>query len=104
MGQGRLYLSTAHDPESDEVLATVRDTGHGIPKSVQARIFDPFFTTKEVGKGTGLGLSVTHDIIKDHGGRIEVQSPVKHNGKEEQGTAFTVRLPAVHGSEEPVVR
>lgn len=66
----------------------VRDTGKGIPPPDLGKIFDPFFTTKDVGKGSGLGLSVSHGIIKQHGGRIEVKSEAGH------GSTFTVFLPS----------
>ncbi|RUM43339.1 MAG: PAS domain-containing sensor histidine kinase, partial [Desulfocapsa sp.] len=74
---GDLYLSCYYEEESNRVVATIRDTGHGIPEDVMAKIFDPFFTTKSVGKGTGLGLSVSYGIIQEHGGVIEVESPVE---------------------------
>ncbi len=66
---------------------SISDSGSGIPEDKLNRIFEPFFTTKPVGKGTGLGLSITYDIVKKHGGGIEVAS------KAGQGTTFTVRLP-----------
>ncbi|MCA1743578.1 MAG: sensor histidine kinase, partial [Desulfonatronovibrio sp.] len=69
------------------IMVSVRDNGEGIPEPVKARIFDPFFTTKPVGKGNGLGLSVSQGIIKNHGGRIEVQS------EEGKYTIFNVILP-----------
>jgi signal transduction histidine kinase len=50
-----------------------------------ARIFEPFFSTRK--KGTGLGLWVTQDIVRHHGGRIDVMS---EPGK---GTAFMIILP-----------
>jgi two-component system NtrC family sensor kinase len=65
----------------------VHDNGGGIPPTVLPRIFDPFFTTKEVGRGTGLGLTLSNDIVRAHGGRIEVDS------RPGAGTTFTVWLP-----------
>jgi signal transduction histidine kinase len=66
---------------------TVEDEGIGIAKADLERIFDPFFTTKGIGQGTGLGLSVSHGIVADHGGAIDVRSEVGH------GTTFAVMLP-----------
>lgn len=50
-------------------------------------LFNPFFTTKD--KGVGLGMALTHKIIEDHRGTIEVMS---EKGK---GTTFDLRLPVV---------
>ncbi len=94
-GGGALYLETRSLPSVNEVVVTVRDTGHGIPEKIRAQIFDPFFTTKAVGKGTGLGLSVSYGIIQEQGGRIEVESPAfgGESGQGAPGTAFHVYLP-----------
>lgn len=82
---GQIILSTR--PESEGVTVEVADNGSGIPAEVLPKIFDPFFTTKEIGKGTGLGLSISYQIIKDHGGHINVESQTG------RGTKFTVWLP-----------
>jgi len=92
-GRGDIFLSCYYEEETNQVVATIRDTGHGIPEDVVARIFDPFFTTKSVGKGTGLGLSVSYGIIQEHGGVIEVESPAKAEDGEFIGTAFHVKFP-----------
>jgi PAS domain S-box-containing protein len=96
-GGGELFLSCRYEEETNRVIATVRDTGHGIPEDVVAKIFDPFFTTKSVGKGTGLGLSVSYGIIQEHGGDIEVESPAKTDDGELKGSAFHVKLPVASG-------
>ena len=101
-GGGDLFLSCNYEEETNLVVATIRDTGHGIPEDVLAKIFDPFFTTKSVGKGTGLGLSVSYGIIQEHGGVIEVESPVKTEDGELQGTAFHVKLPVPPRESAPV--
>jgi signal transduction histidine kinase len=71
----------------NHVELRVQDTGSGIPKDIQKNIFEPFFTTKEIGKGTGLGLSLIYEIVRKHGGTIEVES------EEGKGAVFTIALP-----------
>ena len=64
-----------------------QDGGEGISEENLEKIFDPFFTTKDPDKGTGLGLMISHQIIADHGGAIEVESSPGN------GATFYVRLP-----------
>ncbi len=63
----------------------IRDTGSGIPEEHIENIFTPFFTTKN--KGSGLGLSISHQIIQEHGGTINVESRVG------EGSSFFINLP-----------
>lgn len=69
------------------VEITVKDNGNGIAQKNLDKIFQPFFTTKPTGQGTGLGLSLSYDIIKAHGGSIDVKSI------EGKGTEFVINLP-----------
>jgi signal transduction histidine kinase len=55
-------------------LIEVEDNGSGIPNEIKDKILQPFFTTKKGTEGTGLGLSITNDIIKAHGGELNIQS------------------------------
>lgn len=82
---GQLKVSTGHDEASDEVVAAFADDGPGIPSDVLPDIFDPFFSTKS--EGMGLGLFVSRNIVREHGGRIDVESETG------EGCTFTVRLP-----------
>jgi PAS domain S-box-containing protein len=81
-------------PKKAYVLLKVTDCGSGIPKAIQDRIFEPFFTTKGFERGTGLGLSTAYGIIKNHNGKICVESEMN------KGSSFFVYLPA--GEFQPV--
>ncbi|OVE76155.1 hypothetical protein BVX97_01835 [bacterium E08(2017)] len=81
----KLIISAA--ASESNIRITIEDTGTGIPRQVQERIFEPFFTTKPRDRGTGLGLAITHGIIKDHGGKITLES------EPGQGTKFHIDLP-----------
>jgi two-component system, NtrC family, sensor kinase len=72
--------------EQNRVVVQVSDTGAGIPADILSRIFEPFFTTRE--DGNGLGLFISHEIITNHNGSIDVTS------QPGEGTTFIVQLPA----------
>lgn len=61
--------------DDGRVEIRVQDEGHGIDPANMDRVFDPFFTTKEPGEGTGLGLPLVYNIVKEHGGYINIISP-----------------------------
>ncbi|MCZ6462878.1 MAG: ATP-binding protein [Proteobacteria bacterium] len=93
---GKVRVVVGPDPErpEDGVCVQVNDTGPGILEEHLERVFDPFFTTKEPDEGTGLGLMISHQIVADHGGSIDVRS------RPGEGATFFVRLP-VQGVPEP---
>lgn len=65
--------------------------GPPIPAEALPHIFDPFFTTKPEEEGTGLGLTICNRVVREHAGRIEVESG-------DEGTRFRILLPAEPGS------
>jgi len=82
---GTLTISTRDGQASGGVSVAFRDTGVGMTPEVRQRIFQDFFSTKK--SGLGLGLFISDSIVKQHGGRIDVET------EEGVGTTFTVWLP-----------
>jgi signal transduction histidine kinase len=82
-------IKVGPDPDrpNDVASVAIEDSGRGIPEEHLERIFDPFFTTKDPDQGTGLGLMISHRIVADHGGSIDVRSRVG------DGSCFRVLLP-----------
>jgi signal transduction histidine kinase len=74
---------------NNQIEITVEDNGNGIPRNIADKIFQPFFTTKPTGQGTGLGLSLSYDIVKAHGGELNVKT------RESEGSEFIILLPIV---------
>lgn len=77
------------DQDTQQLRISVSDTGCGMNQHDREKMFDPFFTTNK--KGTGLGLAVSHQIIEQHKGSIEVETEVN------QGTTLTIVLPKIEG-------
>ena len=103
----RAYTLPSEEQQSTgRVHIELRDTGPGIPPSVQRRLFEPFVTEAitERGnepvvpdngtiqeKGTGLGLYICQDLISAAGGRIDVHSIAAPHA--DHGAAFHIELP-----------
>ena len=67
-----IWLKTRRGEEQIEIR--VKDNGSGMPPHVVEKIFNPFYTTKPTGEGTGLGLAMSSDIVREHGGTIQVET------------------------------
>jgi len=78
-----LWVTTSR--KGDEVMISVRDSGHGIPSEILDRIFESFFTTKQ--EGIGLGLSIARSIIEAHQGALWVEN------NSDRGVTFRLTLP-----------
>ena len=87
--RGKVRLSTGRD--GTRVFARIEDDGPGMTAEVRERLFDPFFTTKPVGEGTGLGLYVSYEIVRGHGGEIQLSC------EPDAGTCFEIRIPVERG-------
>jgi len=84
---GRITIRAA--PENEFVLFSVSDTGSGVPAEHVRRLFEPFYRVpgQKDQPGVGLGLAIVKEIVKAHGGKVEVQSEM---GK---GAVFSFTLP-----------
>jgi hypothetical protein len=84
----RVDVRTVYDPVRSLVQVVVDDNGGGIPPDALEHIFSLFVSNKG-SRGTGLGLPVSQKIMKEHGGRIDVESVWG------RGARFTLEMPAV---------
>ena len=80
-------VSISVGKDDQTIRLTIADNGPGIPADIVPKVFDPFFTTKEVGQGVGLGLAISHHIMEECNGTIDIASEV---GK---GTTVTLEIP-----------
>jgi PAS domain S-box-containing protein len=85
MPNGGLIHVNVKRPSSDQINVRFIDQGYGISKERIRKIGEPFYSTKE--KGTGLGLMISHKIVQEYGGTLEIKSEVN------KGTIFDVMLP-----------
>lgn len=85
---GSLKIRTEYDEQKKQIKIVFSDNGTGIPKEYLNKIFLPFFSLKKSSDRHGLGLSFAYQIIKNHGGYINVES------EERLGSTFTIILPA----------
>jgi len=88
--QGRIEIGAG--VRGGELWMRISDNGPGIPQEEQQKIFEAFYryqTGARFPQGMGLGLSISNDVVKAHGGRIELRS---EPGK---GSHFTIWLPLV---------
>jgi PAS domain S-box-containing protein len=89
-GSGTIEVSLSR--QGSHVCISLSDDGAGISPENIGKIFDPFFTTKRPGGGSGLGLTICLAVVKEHGGRIEVESTPG------RGATFHVLLPVAPGT------
>lgn len=89
---GARRIRVATRAEAAGAVLTVSDNGHGMDAALLSRVFDESFTTKPLDKGRGLGLFLCKNLIKQNGGRIELES-VLH-----AGTTARIVLPPREGA------
>ncbi len=93
MPEGGTLRAELRPASTGRVRITFTDTGTGMTPEQVERLFEPFSSSTT--GGTGLGLSIVYQIIRDHGGSINVRS------REGQGTTITIELPSMAGEQRP---
>jgi len=84
---GYVEISTKYHPSDKSVLISIRDTGHGIPRSIQDKVWDESFTTREREEEAGIGLTIAKYVIED-----ELHGKIWFESEESKGTKFFIKL------------
>jgi two-component system NtrC family sensor kinase len=88
-GGGKISVTARAVPQDNAVAIAVQDNGPGIPPELLARVCEPFFSTHTDEGLRGLGLAIVQDIVKVHGGKIEMKSDPS------EGTQIILYFPIV---------
>jgi len=88
-GGGEIIITASALPQNHSVAIIVQDNGPGIPPELLERVFEPFFSTHTDEGLRGLGLAIVQDIVKIHGGKIEIKS------RPEEGTQIILYFPII---------
>jgi signal transduction histidine kinase len=94
-GGGEIIITASALPQNHSVAISVQDNGPGIPPEVLERVFEPFFSTHTDEGLRGLGLAIVQDIVKIHGGKIEIKS------RPEEGTQIILYFPIIETVSSP---
>ena len=88
------YIKVSIMQNENNIDITIHDNGEGISNDIINKIFEPYFTTKHQSQGTGLGLYMTHQIIENMNGNIEVSNETfKHDNEIHKGAKFLISFP-----------
>ena len=94
-GGGKIIITASTLPQDQSVAIIVQDNGPGIPPELLERVFEPFFSTHTDEGLRGLGLAIVQDIVKIHGGKIEIKS------RPEEGTQIILYFPIIETVSSP---
>ena len=99
------YILLSVEMKDDNLVASVKDTGSGIPPTFIPQLFEPFKQAQVRGKarGTGLGLSIIKQLLRKMQGTIDVHSKYQDDedvGPERSGSTFTITVPVQHPLED----
>ena len=87
-GQIQITIEGKDDEDFQGVVLSVSDNGDGVPEALRQKVFEQFFTTKPSGIGTGIGLALCVEIIRQHGGELQLGTDTELGG-----ALFTCYLP-----------
>jgi signal transduction histidine kinase len=94
-GGGKIIITASTLPQDHSVAIIVQDNGPGIPPELLERVFEPFFSTHTDEGLRGLGLAIVQDIVKIHGGKIEIKS------RPQEGTQIILYFPIIETVSSP---